>query len=118
MAPGLVARNSGHALFWQVIRALCLAFYLVILTRAFSPAQYGILAATLSLASITGLLSGGGSRCCCMHDCVRDPPIVGHLDQGNAAPAEVFSRVPSSCTPSLARAVADASDSVAANIPY
>ncbi len=74
--PGLLARNSGHALLWQLVRAVCLALYLWLLARLLGPAQYGLLVAVLSLASIAGTLNGGGIGVLLLREGVRNPQAV------------------------------------------
>lgn len=70
--PGALARNSFRFLTWQILRAGCLAAYLLLLTRILGATTYGALSGPLSLAAIFGTLSGGGAGLMLLRDTAKD----------------------------------------------
>ncbi len=69
--PGRLARNSGLSLLWQIVRTLCLAAYLLLLTRLLGPSSYGMLSGPLAMAMMFGYLGGGGAGLMMFRDSAR-----------------------------------------------
>lgn len=77
--PGKVARNTVLAVFWQAIRVVVQAAWVIVLARALHVAEYGVFAGLAALAGSLSGLSGLGSGMVMLRHASSTPTAFTYL---------------------------------------